>query len=345
MESKTMTETELLKRLSLLREDFHRNPERAAAARASFMQQAGELAKPASGLHKQRSSTKKTGKTPSPQPVLAGQSRFARVFLSILLAAVFILGTGLATVQASLDSQPDQLLYAVKLASENVALSLTSDPARQFGLAMDYEQNRFSEIMQIIGEGDSPSDKVINRFRSNVERAVGYAAGLSDDKATEALKRLQNRLEVQEEACNLLKMSSSTEIKNAKGEVSSFLGEQIKVTRTGQSDLDWLRKNIKEQKNYKGSNSGTSTDRPTPTPTEQDGTAVTESQGNGNSQATHTRTPGSDNGLGNTKTHTPPAYGQGGKNSVTSTPTPVEATATEEPTEEKSNNGKHKGSS
>jgi hypothetical protein len=185
---------------------------------------------------------------------------------------------------------------------------------------------------------------VINRFQSNVERAVGYAAGLSDDQATEALKRLQNRLEVQEEACSLLKMSSSAEIKNAKSNVSSFLGEQIKVTKSGQSNLEWLRKSIKEQNDIKRSNSSTSTDTPTSTPTVQNGITVTESQENGNSQATHTRTPGSDNGLGITKTHTPPAYGQGGKDSVTSSPTPTKPTATEVPTKEKSNNGKHKGS-
>jgi hypothetical protein len=345
MSAKDKIESELKKNLFLLRNDFPRDLDKTVRGRAAFLSEAQQLRASTSRADKQKSLGRKQGDR-SKFPV--GQYARPRLFgalTPVLLALIFILGTGWATVHASQNSQPSQLLYSVKLASEDVALKIAADPSAQFNLSVDYVQNRASEIILIFNEGKAPSEEVIGRFASQVERSVEIAAGLPDNNAVDALNRLQNRLETQEQAITYLKVVQSADADAAKVKILGILKEQITNCKVGQTDLVRLRELIRQRQLSNDVLVTSTSIQPTATPHAPQISGPTATPGNGNSQATHTRTPGIGNGQGSesekTKTHTPPAYGQGGKDSITSTPSPT--TMSGAATATKTNSGKHKG--
>jgi len=69
---------------------------------------------------------------------------------TILLTISLFLSGGAATVAAAQNSQPDQLLYGIKLFSEDALLDVTTNPEAQFSLSLDYVDRRGAEILQLI---------------------------------------------------------------------------------------------------------------------------------------------------------------------------------------------------
>jgi hypothetical protein len=296
-------------------EDFKREPEKAARGREAFLSQAASL--------REKATVRTRGKTNSATFPLRRRTKslFSSIYSSIMIALAIVLATGIATVQASQRSQPDQFLYPVKIAAEDVALSMTADQAAQFNLSADYVQNRASEIMLIFNEGKVPSSQVIARYNAQIQRSVGLAAGLEDKAAVEALGRLQNRLEVQEQSFELLNTEVSDDAMTARETILEVVRGQIDLSKEGQANLPHLRELINQDKL-----TATVTVEPTKTKTSPGrghATSTTGSNGTGStcidtttSTCTNTGTSGisvsstptenNGNAYGRTKTHTPP---------------------------------------
>jgi hypothetical protein len=327
--SKDKSEKEIMKRLFLLEEDFNRDPEKAVSGREAFLAQAAAIREKGSIHTKARA-------TSSSLPLRRRtKSLFSSIYASIMIAIAIVMATGIATVQASQRSQPDQFLYPVKIAAEDVALSMTADQVARFNLSADYVQNRASEIMGIFNEGKVPSSQVIARYNAQIQRAVGLAAGLEDEDAVEALGRLQNRLEVQEQSFELLNTEVSDDAMKARATILEVVHGQIDLSKEGQANLPHLRQLIDQKKL-----TATATIEPTKTKTSPGrghatgttGSTETESSCSDSTlsicpntdtsgiSATSTPTDNNGNAFGRTKTHTPP--GQVNK-TATKTPKPT----------------------
>jgi len=97
----------------------------------------------------------------------AGKSRsswgwFPRWATVVAVVLILVLAGG-GTVAAAGSSMPDSPLYSVKLATEQVRLTLTTSQAGKVGLCAELADRRVTEIAYMAGKGDAGQVEIITR--------------------------------------------------------------------------------------------------------------------------------------------------------------------------------------
>jgi hypothetical protein len=123
------------------------------------------------------------GKEAKPMMILARTA----LILSLMLGA-----TG-ATAAAAQASAPTDLLYSIKLASEDLRLSLTTEPSEEFELLLGMVEERVEEIQQLVEEDLPVPARVQTRLQKQLEMALQQAAQMDDPALIQALERVQTR--------------------------------------------------------------------------------------------------------------------------------------------------------
>ncbi|MCJ7658691.1 MAG: DUF5667 domain-containing protein [Anaerolineales bacterium] len=103
------------------------------------------------------------------------------VFASFALVLAILLGGTSATVYAAQGSMPDQVLYSVKLLSEDLRLVLTSSPQAELELTLDLIDRRLAEIDFLVEAGDDVPDSVVNRMEVHLDQALNIAVAIEDN--------------------------------------------------------------------------------------------------------------------------------------------------------------------
>jgi len=108
---------------------------------------------------------------------------------SIALTAVVIMVlAGGGTVAASRNSMPDNFLYPVKIAAENVQIAVTFSEVDKVELNARFAEKRTEEIVYIAGKGDPQEVQIVaQRMNSNlynINRVIG-AENLAIDSASQ----------------------------------------------------------------------------------------------------------------------------------------------------------------
>ncbi len=127
------------------------------------------------------------------QKELRPMNAFATIALILSLAFG---GAGVTAVAAQ-TSQPDEALYGVKLATEDLRLGLSSGPEARLALALNLMQARTQEMTNL-AESDRPIPQVTaTRLQAHVETALRAAAELDDAALVTALAQIQERSQAQ----------------------------------------------------------------------------------------------------------------------------------------------------
>ncbi len=106
-------------------------------------------------------------------------TRLVTVLLAVVVSTA-ALGGGI--VWAAGDSLPGDLLYPVKLVTEDVRLALAPAPADQVDLALGLAEERAEEVQALVAAGRPVPDETVVRMEQHVERALAQAARASDDE-------------------------------------------------------------------------------------------------------------------------------------------------------------------
>jgi len=106
-------------------------------------------------------------------------TRLVTVLLAVVVGTA-ALGGGI--VWAAGDSLPGDLLYPVKLVTEDVRLALASAPGDQVDLARGVAEERAEEVQALVAAGRLVPDETVVRMEQHVERALAQAARASDDE-------------------------------------------------------------------------------------------------------------------------------------------------------------------
>lgn len=186
-----------LRRLEELRPTPERDPAQAAAGRRAFLDQAAAMPVSQASLPRHRSETRDGRKEPRPMSALVG----------LLMALVMLFGGGGLTALAAQQAQPDDLLYPVKLAAEDVRYGLTTDPAHQVGLLEAMAERRFQEMEQLASAGEVIPLEAALRLEEHFGLALQAAAQIGDPELTRLLERLQTRLETQLQTMQQLRLA------------------------------------------------------------------------------------------------------------------------------------------
>ncbi len=121
-------------------------------------------------------------------------------FLTILI--VVLVGTGAAgggVALASADSLPGEALYPVKLAVEDLRLSLASDPAAQAEKTLDFLAERSQEITKLTDLGESVPDQAVERMVRQMDQVMTQIAQAQPEETVALLARFSERLGVQQQ--------------------------------------------------------------------------------------------------------------------------------------------------
>ena len=177
---------ESLRRLEALRPTPERDAQAALAGRHAFLDLAASapVSRRAFFRHTVRSSDGR--KELRPMSALAG----------LLMALALLFGGSGATALAAQDALPNEWLYPVKLATEELQLGLTTDPAIQVALLEDWADRRVLEMETLAQSGDAVPLEAAIRLQTHLNEAIRLAAQLQDPELTPVLERLQTRLAI-----------------------------------------------------------------------------------------------------------------------------------------------------
>ena len=129
-----------------------------------------------------------------------GGFTFASALGNLVIALGLVLAVSSATVYASQDALPTNLLYSVKTLSEDIRLDLAATPEARAGLALDFANRRIDELTALSETGAPLPDSVMARLQVEIE--IALQSGIARDnpflanEINHTLDRLEQQLQV-----------------------------------------------------------------------------------------------------------------------------------------------------
>lgn len=227
----------VIRNLVSLKPVQERDPVRAEKGKSAFLSEADNIAKSVSSEGIQRH---KSWKQKNPIRLFERRKEHTAMlstFTSIIIALSLLLGGSGATVAAAQASEPGDLLYDIKLLSENTVMDFTSAPESKFDLALNLVDRRANEIISLLSDGDMITPETQTRFDAQVESAIIYAMNLPEDKVLQAFEVIQNRLSTQEQVFNQVKTNGSTEATAVVMQTQNMIQERLRILENSQLQI------------------------------------------------------------------------------------------------------------
>jgi hypothetical protein len=223
-----------------------RSPEAEKAGQARFLSQAAALRKaaPARPVYRRQSLWG------SLRSFISGKQARLAFYSATALCVVLglMLASGGTVAYASQGSQPGQVLYPVKLISENVRLELASTPQTRFALNMEFAGRRLDEIDKLVQAGQDPGGQVTDRLQNELNAALDNAANLDNAGAVKALENLQaNLLQHQNQLLKLQAQANPHAVANY-ARVVEMLQQKVDQAEQGIQDPQSIHQMLKQQK-------------------------------------------------------------------------------------------------
>jgi uncharacterized membrane protein YgcG len=240
-------DVEIIALVEKLRTAPARSSQASMAGRAEFLAEAQSyaLSKPLplspspNGRHKDW----KTFFTPKMQP------RMAVIPILMVIFLLAFMGTG-ATVFAAQSSLPDQPLYGVKLASEDVRTSLLASNQSRIDLAMGFADLRLQEVLQLAAEGKPIPETVLARMENHLDLALYTAAALDDQQLALQLLTIQSRMQL--ELDKLVQLEANSRYSSTVERVRAALLSRLQLVTIGLSDPAAFRQYMQTAQGHSG---------------------------------------------------------------------------------------------
>ena len=192
--------------VSLYHTPIHRDPDRARSSRTAYIREISEISvsKPEKNrltLQDHIQSFLYSGK---------GKFKMSPILVSIVAAVVLLFGGGSVGVVAAQNSLPDDLLYPLKLATEDVRMALANTPEEKIDLEIELGETRLSEIIQLLEKEETPGEDQYERLDCHLMNAYQLAMGTSTQNSAE-LTMLRNRIQTQAQLMEEIQVKSMTQ--------------------------------------------------------------------------------------------------------------------------------------
>ena len=241
------------------------------------------------------------------------------VLATLFLIATVVFGGGTATVAAAQSSQPNQMLYGVKLLSEDILQQMPADPQAVMELDLKLASRRAEEVRTMVESNSTLPDDILLRYRSQLEEAVRIAANLPADQSQQALEMVQTRLQTQLQTLQQVQPGNNPQAALTLESTRLMLQLHLDMVEQGKSNPAALRIETKNQIDM-------GVRQITGTPNAAASQSAVEEKAGSNPWVEGTPTPGSGygpgSGDGTCDTCTPTGNGQGSNPWAVGTPTP-----------------------
>jgi hypothetical protein len=192
-------ENEIRQRLDALQEVPPRSTKAALAGRAAFLSEARQIADAqalkAIRAEAQADAARRRWALPAWKPLRLALSPWLTAVLVILILA---LGAAPVTVYAAQSSLPNDLLYPVKVLTEDWLLNNAPESSR-LALALQFAERRVSEMTSLQAQANPIPEGVLARFEQHETLAMQTAAGLANGELAQALEQFQIHISAQEQ--------------------------------------------------------------------------------------------------------------------------------------------------
>ncbi|MFC1598724.1 DUF5667 domain-containing protein [Patescibacteria group bacterium] len=178
-----------------------------------------------------------------------------RSFASICAVFLIVFGTWIATVSATKNSLPGDLLYGLKLTTERVQVNLTLDDEKRTNLELEFTDRRMDEVNKVIAEEKTDKSKenkenidvALVKFTESLDNVKSGLAKLEANDATAAVKLANILDEKTEEYEDVLRdhqdndpklvMETEEAITASQSTADKALSVIIKEYESGESEL------------------------------------------------------------------------------------------------------------
>jgi len=171
-----------------------------------------------------------------------------RLVAVLLVVVVGTAALGGGVVWAAGDSLPGDLLYPVKLATEDVRLALTSAPAGQVDLALQFVEERAEEVRTLVATGRQVPDETIARMERHIERALTQAAWASDEEMTGLLTRVAERTRTQAQVLEQVQATAPQQARPGLARAVTVCRQGAEAAKNGLSDPQTFRRRYRYQR-------------------------------------------------------------------------------------------------
>lgn len=161
------------------------------------------------------------------------QPRLAVIPILMVIFLLVFMGTGV-TVFAAQSSLPDQPLYSIKLASEDVRTGLATNNQTRLDLATSLADTRLDEILQLAAQGKNIPLSVWDRLAAQYDLALSTAALSDDAQLNRDLLQIQARIAVNLE--KLSGLSANSQYNGAAMQTLAALQNDLQLIGAGLQD-------------------------------------------------------------------------------------------------------------
>lgn len=145
--------------------------------------------------------------------------------VSVITALVLFFGGGAVTASASQNSLPNDLLFPIKLATEDIRTSLATGDEDLFNLELQLSKTRFQETMKLLEQNTPPDEEQYSRLETHLNNALNLAVAAQTKNSGE-LQKLQNQLREQVQSMEQLQTTEKGQISQARTRINTLLETQ-----------------------------------------------------------------------------------------------------------------------
>lgn len=234
---------ELKNKLSLMASTPPRSLENATRGREVFMNQARDL--------QSRTPPLVIAKRPNKgflQTLFGRRSSFAPFAIALMITIGLIFG-GWGTVYAAQDSLPNDFLYPVKLAAENVRITFTANAETKVALLTTYTGSRIDEAATLASQGEPIPEELPTLMDEQLDELFTLTASLDDAATQEALEGIQRHLRDQDQVMTNAMRSLPEGVDPQLTRLLAMLKERQQLVQMGVGEPNTFQQQFRHQVN------------------------------------------------------------------------------------------------
>jgi uncharacterized membrane protein YgcG len=165
--------------------------------------------------------------------------------IALVVSAALLFGSAGAAVFAAQDSLPDELLYGVKTAGEDLRMQLSTRAQARLSLALEFAGGRVEEMASEEELQAGVQQPTASRYTNQIRTAFDLAAGMNNADAVQAMRQIQEALQNQAQQMSRLQDRYPDDPLLAWTRLQTR--QQLRLLDECQDDPQQLRQRLKDQ--------------------------------------------------------------------------------------------------
>lgn len=227
---------ELKKLLESLQDIPERDLQASHVGRENYLAQMRNL-KP------RRRAARKSARQGSSLGRRAWVTRFAAI-TAVIVVALSSLG---GTIYAAQAAQPDDLLYPVKMLTEEIQVRLEGDPEDKLDLYVFFANRRMQEIQQQLAAGEEVSGKALALLEDHTQKMMEQAAKLDESNMNKALHQIEENLQIQNQLMAALEKERPQDGPPGLLHAQERIRERLEIVRNGLREPAGFRERMQRE--------------------------------------------------------------------------------------------------